>query len=243
MRFLRLRAVSNDSIVLVPFVTALLYYGVFQLIVGLVIMLPPSLERLRPFEPMRYLHLLYICFFLIIGGLLGQYLLRRRVYRWLLLFVPLTMGMLYAQFRMYPDSPHLELSFVEQQNQWVQVFDWIRRNTPTDALFAIDPHYEALDGEDQHGFRALAERSVLADYEKDGGMAARVPTIAPRWLKEVTALNGWQNFSTRDFQRLKNDFGVTWVVLSHEDAEFQRASSDAMTCLYENASAKVCRLY
>jgi hypothetical protein len=133
--------------------------------------------------------------------------------------------------------------FVKQRNQWVQAFDWIRRNTPTDALFAIDPHYEALDGEDQHGFRALAERSVLADYEKDGGMAARVPRIAPRWLKEVTALDGWRNFGINDFRRLKNDFGVTWVVLSREDAAAQGASSDSMSCPYENERARVCRLY
>jgi len=243
MRFFRPRAVSDDSIVLVPFVTALLYYGVFQTVVGLVIMLPPSFERLRPFEPMRYLHLLYILFFLIVGGLIGEYFLRRHVYRWLLLFVPLSAGMLYAQLRMYSDSPHLELPFLKQQNQWVQTFDWIRRNTPTDALFVIDPHYEALDGEDQHGFRALAERSVLADYEKDGGMAARVPTTASRWLKEVTALNGWRDFGPADFQRLKNEFGVTWVVLSHEDVVFQGAASDAMLCPYENQRTKVCRLY
>jgi len=243
MRFLRPRSVSHDSIVLLPFLTALLYYGVFHTVVGLAIMLPPSLERLRPFEPMRYLHLLYILFFLILGGLIGECLLRRRIYRWLLLFLPLSAGMLYAQLKMYPASPHLELMFVKQRNQWVQAFDWIRRNTPADALFAIDPHYEALDGEDQHGFRALAERSVLADYEKDGGMAARVPRIAPRWLKEVTALDGWRNFGINDFRRLKNDFGVTWVVLSREDAAYQGASSDSMSCPYENERARVCRLY
>lgn len=242
-RFLRPRAVSNGSIVFVPFVRALLYYGLFQMVVGLVIMLPPSFERLRPFEPMRYLHLLYILFFLIVGGLLGEYLLRRHVYRWLLLFVPLSAGMLYAQLRMYPASAHLELPFDKQRNQWVQAFDWISKNTPVDALFAIDPHYETLDGEDQRGFRALAERSVLADYDKDGGMAARVPTIAPRWLREVTALNGWRNFGPADFRRLKKDFGVSWVVLSREDADFHNTSSGVMNCPYENERARVCRLY
>ena len=241
--FLPSRVISGHSIMLGPFTTALLYCSVFQTAIGLVIMLPPSLERLRPFEPMRYLHLLYILFFLIVGGLIGEYVLRRHMYRWALLFVPLGGGMLYAQLRMYSDSPHLELPFVKQQNQWVQTFEWIRQNTPVDARFAIDPHYEVLDGENQHGFRALAERSVLADYEKDGGMAARVPTIAPQWFKEVTAINGWRKFGPKDFQRLHNDFGVTWVVLSHDDAEFQRASSDTMTCPFENGHAKVCRLY
>ncbi len=241
-RWLRWRK-DREQVTFPSLVTALLYYGVFQTIVGLVIMLPPSLERLRPFEPMRYLHLLYILFFLIAGGLLGEYLLRRHVYRWLLLFVPLSAGMLYAQLRMYPASSHLELPFLEQRNEWAQGFDWIRRNTPINALFAIDPHYETLDGEDQHGFRPLAERSVLADYEKDGGMAARVPTIAPRWLKEVTALNGWRDFGPADFQRLKNDFGVTWVIISREDAQFKNASLSVMNCRYENQSVKVCRLY
>ena len=72
-------------------------------------MLPPSLERLRPFEPMRYLHLLYLLFFLIAGGLLGRYVLDRKVYRWLVFFVPLSAGMFYAQRQMFPASAHLEL--------------------------------------------------------------------------------------------------------------------------------------
>lgn len=242
-RWLRWSKNGEQRTTFTSVVTALLYYSVFQMIIGLLIMLPPSLQRLRPFEPMRYLHLLYILLFLILGGLIGEYLLGRHAYRWALLFVPLSAGMLYAQLRMYSDSPYLELPFVKQRNQWVQAFDWIRQDTPLDALFAIDPHYEELPGEDQHGFRALAERSVLADYEKDGGMAARVPTIAPRWLKQVTALNGWHDFSPADFQRLKNEFGVAWVVLSREDAGFRSATSGAMNCPYQNESVKVCRLY
>lgn len=242
-RWLRPHREQSQNTAPPTLVTALLYYGVFQMIVGFIIMLPPSLERLRPFEPMRYLHLLYVFFFLIVGGLLGEYVLRRHVYRWLSLFVPLGASMLYAQIAMYPSSPHLELPFIQPQNRWVQAFTWIRENTPPDSLFAIDPHYETLPGEDQHGFRGLAERSVLADYEKDGGMAARVPSLAPRWLREVTALNGWQNFQSKDFDLLNKDFGVTWVVLSREDAEFSKPHSDIMTCLYEHGPLKVCRLY
>jgi hypothetical protein len=151
--------------------------------------------------------------------------------------------MLYAQFFMYRWSPHLELPFIQSQNPGVQAFTWIRQNTPVDALFAIDPHYETLPGEDQHGFRGLAERSVLADYEKDGGMAARVPSLAPRWLREVSALNGWRSFQPRDFDHLNKDFGVTWVVLSREDAEFSKPHSDTMTCPYEHGPLRVCRLY
>jgi hypothetical protein len=204
-------------------------------------MLPPSLERLRPFEPMRYLHLLYLLFFLIFGGVIGSYILDRKTYRWALLFVPLGAGMFYAQREMYPASTHLEMPWTALDNDWLESFVWISSNTPTDALFAIDPHYKTLQGEDYHGFRSLAERSTLADYEKDGGMAARVPSLAPRWLKEVTALKGWRNFQPGDLARLQKDFGVTWIVVSRADALYSQ--SGALTCPYQNPAVKVCRLY
>jgi len=244
------------------FLSALLYYGVFQTVVGLAIMLPSSLERLRPFEPMRYLQLLYLLFFVIVGGLIGRYVLDHHLYRGLLLFLPLAAVMLYAQRKMYPDSKHLEVPGVALNNPWLQAFGWIRQNTPIDAQFALDPHYESLPGEDYHGFQALAERSALADYEKDGGMAARVPRLAPRWLKEVTALDGWQHFQPQDFERLKNEFGVDWVVLSRNDAIVANAQSLPllaspltadlrlyssagfnMNCPYYNQQLLVCRLY
>jgi hypothetical protein len=236
---------DRDSSALPPLESALLYYGIFQTVVGLVVMLPPSLERLRPFEPMRYLHLLYLLFFLMAGGLLGRYILDRKIYRWLLLFLPLGAGMFYAQRQMYPASPHLELPYVTPENPWLQAFAWIRQNTPVDSLFALGPHYVKLPEEDYHGFRALAERSVLADYDKDGGMAARVPRLAPRWLKEVNAQSGWQNFQASDYQRLKRDFGVTWVILERDDAnrEKQDSAEKAMTCPYRNRLLEVCRLY
>jgi Domain of unknown function (DUF6798) len=240
-----LRRDEQDGCALLTVVNSLFYYGIFQTAVGLLIMLTPSLERLRPFEPMRYLHLLYLFFFLIAGGLLGRFILDRKLYRWLLLFISLSVGMFYAQRQMFPATAHLELPGGATQNPWLQAFAWIRQNTPVDSLFALDPHYVTLPGEDYHGFRALAERSVLADYEKDGGMAARVPRLAPRWLKEVTAQYGWQKFRLADFQRLKQDFGVTWVVIPRPDPylDAQDQAGQGMTCPYWNARLQVCRLY
>jgi hypothetical protein len=221
-----------------PLVTALLYYGACQTLVGLIIMLPPSLERLRPFEPMRYLHLLYLLFFLIMGGLLGRFFLDRNVYRWAVLFLSLGAGMFYAQRQMFPSTEHMELPGVESRNDWLQAFAWIRQNTPVDSLFALDPQYVELPGEDYHGFRALAERSALADYDKDAGMAARVPRLAPRWLKEVNATTGWRNFQAADFERLKNDFGVNWVILNARDG-----AALGLQCPYHKGRISVCRLY
>jgi len=242
IRFLRSRPVEEDGTVLRSILEALLCYGFFQMLVGVLLMLPSSLERIRPLEPMRYLHLLYVFFFLISGGLLGSYLLRRRACRWILLFLPLAAGMFYAQRNLYPSSEHLELPFGHSRNDWLQAFAWIRTNTPVDSLFAVDPHYEALPGEDYHGFRALAERSVLADYEKDAGMAARVPSLAPRWLNEASARNGWSHFGSADLQRLENDFGTTWFIFSRADELFSVQQTD-LACPYENRSLKVCHLY
>jgi len=241
-RYLLARADSNRASALRPLTTSLLRYGIFQTVVGISVMLPARLERLRPFEPMRYLHLLYLLFFLIVGGLLGAYLLDRRLYRWALLFVPLSAGMFYAQRQMYGAYPHLELPFVREQNGWLQAFNWIRQNTPEDALFALDPHYMKLPDEEYHGFRALAERSVLCDYDKDGGMAARVPSLAPRWLKEATALDGWRNFHFDDYARLRREFGVTWILLSRDDAQYAATESTWMNCPYSNQDVKVCHL-
>jgi hypothetical protein len=241
-RVLQRRSLTETGSALRPLVATVLYFGIFQMMAGLAIMLPPSFERLRPFEPMRYLHLLYLVFFLIAGGLLGTYVLNRRAYRWVLLFVPLSGGMFYAQRQMYAASPHLELPFVSASNGWLRAFGWIRQHTPMDSYFAVDPHYETLPGEDYHGFRALAERSVLADIEKDAGMVARVPGLAPRWVQEVTARKNWRNFQPADFARLNQGFGVNWVVLSRADVQFPSSDSASMICPYANEDVKVCRL-
>ncbi|HET7206462.1 MAG TPA: hypothetical protein VFI95_07765 [Terriglobales bacterium] len=213
----------------------LLYFAIFQLAVALAIMLPSQFERLRPFEPMRYLQLVYLLMFLFAGGLIGQFFLRKRVFLWLALFLPLGLGMFYAQRQMYPASPHLELPGVHSTNPWLATFAWIRSNTPVNSYFALDPDYMKLPGEDFHGFRALAERSVLSDYTKDAGMAARVPELAPRWQKEVAAEAGWQHFKVSDFHRLKEEFGVNWVVLA-------APSPAGMDCPHREQGLSVCRV-
>ena len=225
----------NQFPVFARFALRLLYFGIFQTVIGLVIMFPVSFERLRPFEPMRYLHLVYLLMFLMAGGLLGQYILGKHIYRWLLLFVPLGLGMFYAQRAMYPSTSHLELPGRPAGNDWVAAFDWARANTSVDSLFALDPNYMERPGEDFHGFRALAERSALADMVKDPGMVARVPQLAPRWLREVNTTRNWRNFHTADFQVLNKSFGVDWVILDQPGVK-------GMTCPYQNRSVLVCRV-
>jgi hypothetical protein len=213
----------------------LVYFAVFQLIVALAIMLPASLERLRPFEPMRFLHLVYLLFAMLAGGLIGKYILKRRVVLWLLLFVPLAGVMFYSQLRTYPATAHIELPGASSHNEWVDAFHWISGNTPVNSLFAIDPQYMRVPGEDYHGFRALAERSVLADVVKDPGMAARVPRLAPRWQREIQAQSGWRTFQRSDFLALQQQFGVGWVVLPSPGVE-------GLPCPYRNEKVVVCQV-
>jgi hypothetical protein len=95
---------------------------------------------------MRCLLLVYI-FMIVLGGcLLGELVLRRRVWRWALLFAPLCAGMAMAQVQLFPASHHLEWPWATAGNSWVEGFDWIRWNTPRAAYFALDPDYERLPG-------------------------------------------------------------------------------------------------
>jgi len=231
----RALALGRRSTVMAWMAERMVYFGVFQLVVALVLMLPPPLERFRSLEPMRFLHLVYLLFVLLSGGLLARYLLKRHVLRWLLLFVPLSAGMFYAQRQLYPGTVHLELPGRASGNDWVEAFRWISQNTPVNSQFALDPQYMEMPGEDYHGFRALAERSVLADALKDPCIVVRVPSLGPRWLRELGAQRGWRDFQKTDFLRLKSQFGVDWVVLTNPPVA-------GMTCPYSNARVSVCRV-
>jgi hypothetical protein len=143
--------------------------------------------------------------------------------------------MFYAQRRTYPASSHLELRGTHSRDPWVEAFLWIRAHTPVDSYFALGPDYMQRPGEDYHGFRALAERSVLADAGKDSAVATQVPRLASRWFDEVEAQRGWEQFGAPDFQRLKLRFGVNWVVV-------EQPGPPDLQCPYENSVVRVCRL-
>jgi len=215
--------------------TRLIVFGIFQLIVAVALMLPDSLARVRPLQPMRYLHLFYVLFGVLSGGLLGQKFLRNHWPRWLLVFIPLATGMFLAQRATYPDSPHVELPGVAPPNPWLEAFAWIRDHTPTGSYFAVGADYMRRPGEDYHGFRARAERSRLADATKDSAVATQVPRLAQRWLDEVQAQRGWEHFTTADFAQLKERFGVDWILI-------ERPGGEGMECPYESPTLRVCRV-
>jgi len=230
-RIARARGMSNVELLcqcLTPFVLV-------SLLGALILDIPRRLEALARLQPLRSLHLTYVLMILLMGGMAGQFLLRRSVARWLLLFVPLCAGMAYVQFRLFPDTAHIEWPGAANGNEWVQAFGWIRQNTPQDAYFALDPMYLERPGEDEHAFRAIAERSQLADVVKDSGAASMFPPLAEEWWERVSALKGWKGFQAADFERLKSRYGVNWVVVEPPGAA-------GLDCPYRNPAVAVCRV-
>jgi len=210
-------------------------YGVIFLIISLVVDLPARFEALARLQPLRSLNLLYIVLFVLLGGFLGEYLLRDRVWRWLLLFVPLSLGMFWVQRSLFPASAHVEWPGAAPRNPWAQAFVWIRENTPEDAVFALDPEYMHVPGEDEIGFRCLAQRSRLADGVKDNGAVSMFPTLADEWWNQVQAQTPWRNFHVEDFSRLKKAYGASWVVV-------QQPGVSGLDCVYQNSAVQVCRI-
>ena len=214
---------------------AAVVYELVYIPVALIVSVSGRFETLARLQPMRSLHLVYILFFLVIGGLLGEFVLKNRIWRWVTLFLPLCGGMFLAQRALFPASSHVEWPWAASRNPWVQAFEWVRNNTPADAMFALNPYHMHIPGEDENGFRAVAERSMLADAVKDAGAVTMFPPNAEEWLRQVEAQKNWQNFQAQDFRRLQSQYGVNWVVL-------QVPGGEGLDCPYRNAAAMVCRI-
>lgn len=228
------RAGSRGERTLETLCSALLVYGGFQTIAALLVLAPGAPVWFLQTEPMRYLHLIYLLTALLGAAAVGEAWLQTKPWRWALVFLPLCVGMYIDQSNEFAGSPHLELPGMQPRNPWVQAFIWVRRNTPEDAYFATDPRYMQIPGEGVHSFRALAERSILADDAKDAGIVLHVPHLADRWVRETTATADWQRFQVSDYERLHREFGVTWILTRHPIAQ--------LACPWNNTVLWVCHL-
>ena len=186
------------------------------------------LQVLRAFQSV------YICGVLLAGGMLGRWTQQHR--RAIALLYLLVAGALFAGQRLtYPESSHVEWPDSKPRNLWREAFLWIRDNTPRDAIFALDNDYIESAGEDAQGFRATAERSAVADWFKDGGIASNFPEAAVLWWQGSMATE--QLNRAGDEQRLARlqPLGVTWIVLPAE-------ASTGFPCPFTNSRVRVCRL-
>jgi len=220
---------------LARFALAVFIYGVFQQAVAMIMLGIPALVRLTPLQPMRFLHLIYLFMVLIGGCLLGKYLLKAKIWRWALFLLIVNGSMFGAQRALFSGSEHMEMPGRQSANPWLQAFDWIRQNTPTGAYFVLDPRYMKADGEDYHSFRALAERSQLADALKDTAVVTQVPELGPEWERQVKAQDGWSSFQLADFERLKAEFGVDWALVAYPQPA-------GLRCRWHNELLAVCQI-
>jgi len=220
---------------LARFSLAVVCYGVFQLVIAIVINATPALVRLIPLQPMRFLHLIYFFLTLVSGCLIGKYVVNDNVWRWAMFLVVINVGMFASQRALVGGTEHLEMPGSHSVNPWLQAFEWIRRNTPTTAYFALDPYYLASPGEDYHSFRALAERSQLADGVKDPAVVTQVPVLGPDWDRQISAQSGWTSFRLADFERLKAEFGVDWVLVRYPEPA-------GLKCRWHNKNLSVCEI-
>jgi hypothetical protein len=210
--------------------------GLISTAAALVLATNANCAYLLRLQPMRGFHLIYVMFCLLLGGLVDEYLLRARIWRWALCFGVLSLGMFKLDVAAYPASPHIERPGVQYQGEWLSSFLWIRDHTPKDALFALDAEYFSKPGVDLHGFRAVAERSMLADHQKDGGAASVFPELAERWKEESSVQSDWVHLSDDRLQALRTQYGVSWVLLENS------TPLDGVVCPYSNGQMRVCRI-
>ena len=226
---------EQDLPLLAALCRSLILFALMFFLAALIITVPARFTNLAELQPLRSLHLVYVLLFVFTGGLLAQFVLQRHVWRWLALFLPICAGMCFAQRQLFPATRHIEWPGAAPHNDWVETFLWIRGHTPLDAYFALDPNHMSAAGEDQHGFRAIAERSMLADNVKDSGAVTMFPALAAAWRQQVTAQQGWKTFQAADFHWLRAEFGVNWVVL-------QKPGVPGLACPYQNLTLLVCQI-
>lgn len=213
--------------------------GVTGTLIAFLFVHPSGPFLIARLQPLRCFQILYTLGVLLLGGLVGRLLfepvrgVRSRIMAVALLAVILA-SLYAAQRGAYPNSAHVELPGHTPRNPWKQAFVWIRANTPRNAVFAANPHLVFMGGEDAQGFRATAQRSLLAD-DKDEGVVIVFPQLAEAWAAQRKPQAGIDSMS--DQQRLARlrPLGVTWIMLPEE-------SATSLPCPYHNAIVQVCRL-
>ena len=215
---------------------ALIPFGLVSILVAAVFSSSHKLDMFARLQPLRCFHVITIVFVVFLGGVIGEYAANGR--RWVIaaVFLTLSGGMFMVARLSFPFSPHVELPWMKtSSNPWVNALLWIRENTPSDAVFAVDSYYFKDQGIDVHGFRSISERSALADYFKDGGVVAMFPKLAVEWKQMSDATNGLNHFDAEGFARLARQYPVTWAVI-------RGPAPSGMACPYQQSGFVVCRI-
>ena len=143
-------------------------------------------------------------------------------------------GMFAAQRLSFVGTGHIEWPGRIPTNPYEQAFLWIRDHTPQDAVFAFNPRLVYLPGEDEQGFRAIAERDHLAD-DKDAGIVVVAPWLADRWATQRNAQLNIDRMTDVQRAAMLAPLGATWLLLPP-------GSTTRFPCPWQNTVVRVCRL-
>ncbi len=216
--------------------TAILLGTVATAIAILFARLSTTTHLVARMQPLRCFQIVYLVMALLLGAWLGERILQAKSWRWIVFLASMGAIMFSVQRNIYPHSAHIEWPGTPPRNAWQQAFLWARDNTPPDALFALDAHYITQGpGEDAQCFRAIAERSALPDYSKDGGEASITPALTDDWLRGQSAQTNLETMPNTQRHTQLTPLHVTWIVL-------QTNSQTAWSCPYVNATVKLCRV-
>lgn len=186
-------------------------------------------------QPLRIFQTIYILMLLLVGVFVTATFLERDLVRWTATGTVLGALMFCVQIETFPHSAHIELPGRIPANGWEQGFNWVRKNTPVDATFALDSKYIESPGEDAQNFRAVAQRSAAPDKTKDGGIAAIDPGLTWEWLSgEAIGANLASETDVQRRLRLSSAH-IGWVILPS-------ASKTGFHCPYEDQAMKVCQV-
>ena len=215
---------------------ALIPFGLLSIVAAAALCSSDRFEMFARLQPLRTFHLITLVFVIFLAGVAGEYLGRRGAWMMGGISIALAAGMSYAGAQTYPHSPAIEFPFSSSSNPWVDTLLWVRSNTPAQAVFAVDSRYFKDDLSDLHGFRAVSERSALADYFKDSGVVSLFPALAGEWKQMSSATYGLNHFSVEQFRSLHAEYPqVTWTVI-------HGAAPASMDCPYQRRGYAVCRL-
>jgi len=62
-----------------------------------------------------------------------------------------------------------------------------------------------------------------------------VPSLARTWQRQQLAQAGWASFQLAEFERLKTEFGVDWVLVSYP-------APPGLGCRWHNGALAVCQI-
>ncbi len=214
----------------------LIPFGLVAILAAALISSSHVFDMYARLQPLRCFHLITVAFLVLLSGVAGEFLAKGG--RWI--FPAICVGVATLMFIVaratYPASPQIEWPWMQSSsNAWVNTLLWIRHNTPSDAVFAVDSRYFNDPGVDKHGFRAISRRSALADYFKDSGAVALFPSLAVEWKQQTDATYGLNRFTAADFARLAERYPVTWTVI-------HGIAPTGIDCPYQQEGYSVCKI-